>query len=78
MLGCMWHIYYLGVSSEQQMLTYAQMWIIVCVIINILYLLSATYRTLPSVQWVPEVLSPAVKRSRGVTLTTHPHLVPRS
>jgi hypothetical protein len=24
------------------------------------------------------VLSPGVKRSRGVTLTTHPHLVPRS
>jgi len=24
------------------------------------------------------VLSPGVKRGRGVTLTTHPHLVPRS
>jgi hypothetical protein len=24
------------------------------------------------------VLSPGVKRERGVTLTTHPHLVPRS
>jgi hypothetical protein len=29
------------------------------------------------VQWVPVVLSPGVKRGRGVTLTTHPHLVPR-
>jgi hypothetical protein len=25
-----------------------------------------------------EVLSPGVKRGRGVMLTTHPHLVPRS
>jgi hypothetical protein len=30
------------------------------------------------VQWVLGVLSPGVKRGRGVTLTTHPHLVPRS
>jgi hypothetical protein len=30
------------------------------------------------VQWVTGVLSPGVKRGRGVTLTTHPHLVPRS
>jgi hypothetical protein len=30
------------------------------------------------VQWVPGVLSPGIKRGRGVTLTTHPHLVPRS
>jgi hypothetical protein len=30
------------------------------------------------VQWVPGVLSPAEKRGRGVTLTTHSHLVPRS
>jgi hypothetical protein len=29
-------------------------------------------------QWVPGVLSPGVKRGRGVMLTTHPHLVPRS
>jgi hypothetical protein len=29
------------------------------------------------VQWVPGVLSPGVKRGRGVMLTTHPHLVPR-
>jgi hypothetical protein len=29
------------------------------------------------VQWVPGVLSPGVKRVRGMTLTTHPHLVPR-
>jgi hypothetical protein len=34
--------------------------------------------TQPPVQLVPGVLSPGVKRSRGVTLTTHPHLVPRS
>jgi hypothetical protein len=34
--------------------------------------------TQPSVRWVPGVLSPGVKRGRGVTLTTHPHLVPRS
>jgi hypothetical protein len=30
------------------------------------------------VQWVPGVLSPGVKGGRCVTLTTHPHLVPRS
>jgi hypothetical protein len=30
------------------------------------------------VQWVPGVLSPGLKRGRGVTLTTHPHLEPRS
>jgi hypothetical protein len=28
--------------------------------------------TQPSVQWVPVVLSPGLKRGRGVTLTTHP------
>jgi hypothetical protein len=33
--------------------------------------------TQPPIQWVPGVLSPVVKRGRGVTLTTHPHLVPR-
>jgi hypothetical protein len=33
--------------------------------------------TQPPIQWVPEVLSPGLKRGRGVTLTTHPHLVPR-
>jgi hypothetical protein len=33
--------------------------------------------TQPPVQWVPGVLSPGVKSGRGVTLTTHPHLVPR-
>jgi hypothetical protein len=33
--------------------------------------------TQPPVQWVPGVLSPGVKRGRSVTLTTHPHLVPR-
>jgi hypothetical protein len=31
----------------------------------------------PPVQWVPGVLSLGVKRGRNVTLTTHPHLVPR-
>jgi hypothetical protein len=31
----------------------------------------------PPIEWVPGVLSPGVKRGRGVTLTTHPHLVPR-
>jgi hypothetical protein len=31
----------------------------------------------PPIQWVPGALSPGVKRGRGVTLTTHPHLVPR-
>jgi hypothetical protein len=34
--------------------------------------------TQPPVQWVPGVLYPGLKRGRGVTLTTHPHLVPRS
>jgi hypothetical protein len=34
--------------------------------------------TQPPVQWVPGVLSPELKRGRGVTLTTHPHLAPRS
>jgi hypothetical protein len=33
--------------------------------------------TQPPIQWVPGVLSPGVKRGRGVTLTTRPHLVPR-
>jgi len=30
------------------------------------------------VQWVLGVISPGVKRGRGVTLTTHPHPEPRS
>jgi hypothetical protein len=34
--------------------------------------------TQPPVQWVPGVPSPGLKRGRGVTLTTHPYLVPRS
>jgi hypothetical protein len=33
--------------------------------------------TQPPIQWVPGVLSPGAKRGRGVTLTAHPHLVPR-
>jgi hypothetical protein len=32
----------------------------------------------PPLQWVPGVLSPGVKRGRGVTLTTHIHLVSRT
>jgi len=34
--------------------------------------------TQPPVQWVPRVLSPGLKRGRGVTLITHPHQMPRS
>jgi hypothetical protein len=34
--------------------------------------------TQPPVQLVPGVFSPGVKRGRGVTLTTHHHVVPRS
>jgi hypothetical protein len=34
--------------------------------------------TQPPVQWVPGILSPGIKHGRGVNLTTHPHLVPRS
>jgi hypothetical protein len=34
--------------------------------------------TQPPVQWVPGILSPGLKRGRGVSLTTHPHLVPKS
>jgi hypothetical protein len=34
--------------------------------------------TQPPVQWVPGILFPGAKRGRGVTLTTHTHLVPRS
>jgi hypothetical protein len=30
--------------------------------------------TQPSVQWVPGVLFPGLKRGLGVTLITHPHL----
>jgi hypothetical protein len=33
--------------------------------------------TQPPIQWVLGVLSPGVKRGRGVMLTTHPHLVSR-
>jgi hypothetical protein len=33
--------------------------------------------TQPPVQWLTEVLSPGLKRGRGVTHTTHPHLVLR-
>jgi hypothetical protein len=34
--------------------------------------------TQPPVKWVPGVLSPVLKRGLGVTLTTHPHLLPIS
>jgi hypothetical protein len=34
--------------------------------------------TQPPVQWIHGVLSPGVKRGQGVTLTTHPYLMPRS
>jgi hypothetical protein len=34
--------------------------------------------TQPPIQWVLGVLSLRVKRSRSVTLTTYPHVVPRS
>jgi hypothetical protein len=48
-----------------------------------IFLLAAASRpalgpTQSPIQWVPAVISPGVKRGRGVTLTTHPHLVPRS
>jgi hypothetical protein len=33
--------------------------------------------TQPPIQWIPGVLSPGLKRGRCVTVTTHPHLVPR-
>jgi hypothetical protein len=47
-----------------------------------IFLLAPAFRlalgpTQPPIQWVPVVLSPGVKRGRGVTLTTHPHLVLR-
>jgi hypothetical protein len=34
--------------------------------------------TQPPIQWIPGVLSLGVNSSRGMTLTTHPHLGPRS
>jgi hypothetical protein len=34
--------------------------------------------TQPPVQWAPGVLSPGLNRGPVVTLTTHPHLVPKS
>jgi hypothetical protein len=44
----------------------------------IIELVSKVGPTQPPVQWVPRNLSPAAKRGRGVTLTSHPRLVPRS
>jgi hypothetical protein len=46
--------------------------------VTITFLPPALGPTQPPVQWVPGVLSPGVKRGRGVTLTTHSHLVPSS
>jgi hypothetical protein len=43
---------------------------------GLLYISSALGPTQP--QWVLGVLSPGLKCGRGVTLTSHPHLVPRS
>jgi hypothetical protein len=43
-----------------------------------LFVQTGSRPTQPPVQWVPGVLFPGLKRGRGVTLTTHPHLVPRS
>jgi hypothetical protein len=45
---------------------------------SILCVQTGSGATQPPVQWVPGVLSPGVKRGRGVMLTTHAHLVPRS
>jgi hypothetical protein len=39
---------------------------------------SDSIKNQPPVQWVLGVLIPGLKLGRGVTLTTHPHLVPRS
>jgi hypothetical protein len=39
---------------------------------------SALGPTQPPVQWILGVLSSGLKRSRAMTLTTHPNLVPRS
>jgi hypothetical protein len=39
--------------------------------------LGSTQPPVQWIQWVPEVLSPGIKRGRGVMLTTNPHLVPR-
>jgi hypothetical protein len=39
---------------------------------------SALGPTQSPIQWVPVALSPGLNRGRGVTLTTHPPLVPRS
>jgi hypothetical protein len=36
---------------------------------------SLCVQTSSEAQWVPGVLSRGVKRGRGVTLTTHPHIV---
>jgi hypothetical protein len=38
----------------------------------------ALWPTQPPIQWVPVAPSRGVKGGRGVTLTTHSHLVPRS
>jgi hypothetical protein len=43
-----------------------------------LFVQMALRPTQPPVQWVPGGPFPGAKRGRGVTLTTHPHLVPKS
>jgi hypothetical protein len=44
------------------------------VIVQMLHNRPALGPTQPPIQWAPGVHSRRVKRSRGVTLTTHPHL----
>jgi hypothetical protein len=50
----------------------------ICNVATNLRTLPALKPTQPPIQWVPEVHSSVVKRGRGVTLTTHPNLVPTS
>jgi hypothetical protein len=53
--------------------------ILYCNYISVIFPLASVSRptlgsTQPPVQWVPGVVSLGLKRSQGVTLTTHPHL----
>jgi hypothetical protein len=43
-----------------------------------LFVQTGSAPTQPPVQWLPRVISQGVKRGRGLALTTHSHLVPRS
>jgi hypothetical protein len=50
---------------------------------EMIFPLSSVYRlavgpTQPPIEWVPVALFPGLKRGRGVTLTIHPNVVPRS